>query len=246
MARPGPGTAGGDRIAESARRGAGRGSRRAGGAGRFAGRLGLWPPKRSALRSSGTRPRGIPVVVSMANLAASGGYWVSTPASRIFAEPARSPARSASSPSSRPSSARWRDWGVTTDGVQTTPLSGQPDLVGGLIARSRRCSRPISRAAMPASSAWSARRAARAPAEIDAMAQGRVWDGGTARQHGLVDQFGGLDDALAYAAEQAKLEDGEWHPAYLGARRRSLCLAARAPGRRRGQRAARRRMTGPG
>ena len=45
------------------------------------------------------------------------------------------------------------------------------------------------------------------PAEIDRIAQGRVWDGGTARQIGLVDQFGGLDDAIAKAAELAKLGD---------------------------------------
>ena len=44
-----------------------------------------------------------------------------------------------------------------------------------------------------------------------------MWDGGTARQVGLVDQFGGLDDALAYAAKQAKLGDGKWHAEYLGA-----------------------------
>jgi hypothetical protein len=46
------------------------------------------------------------------------------------------------------------------------------------------------------------------PAQVDAMAQGRVWDGGTARQKGLVDQFGGLDDALAWAAGQAGLKAG--------------------------------------
>ena len=46
------------------------------------------------------------------------------------------------------------------------------------------------------------------PAEIDRIAQGRVWDGGTARQIGLVDQFGGLDDAIAkVAAGLAKLGD---------------------------------------
>ena len=43
------------------------------------------------------------------------------------------------------------------------------------------------------------------------IAEGRVWAGGTARQIGLVDQFGGLDDALAYAAERAKL--GRFSPA---------------------------------
>jgi protease-4 len=54
------------------------------------------------------------------------------------------------------------------------------------------------------------------PQQIDAIAQGRVWDGGTARQNGLVDQFGNLDDALAYAANAAGLKQGDWHPKFLG------------------------------
>jgi protease-4 len=53
------------------------------------------------------------------------------------------------------------------------------------------------------------------PEQIDAIAQGRVWDGGTARQIGLVDAFGDLDDALAYAASAAHLTT--WHADYLGA-----------------------------
>jgi protease-4 len=52
------------------------------------------------------------------------------------------------------------------------------------------------------------------PQQIDAVAQGRVWDGGTARQNGLVDQFGGLDDAIGFAAKSAKLE--QWHPQFYG------------------------------
>ncbi|HEX2624733.1 MAG TPA: S49 family peptidase, partial [Sphingomicrobium sp.] len=45
------------------------------------------------------------------------------------------------------------------------------------------------------------------PQDIDRIAQGRVWDGGSARQIGLVDRFGGLDDAIAAAASAAKLGD---------------------------------------
>ncbi|MFN3510973.1 MAG: S49 family peptidase, partial [Tsuneonella troitsensis] len=54
------------------------------------------------------------------------------------------------------------------------------------------------------------------PARVDEVGQGRVWDGGTARQVGLVDQYGGLDDALAWVAGQAKLGDGDWHAEFLG------------------------------
>ncbi|MBU0866007.1 MAG: S49 family peptidase, partial [Alphaproteobacteria bacterium] len=49
--------------------------------------------------------------------------------------------------------------------------------------------------------------------KIQAIAEGRVWAGGTARQLGLVDQFGGLPDALAAAAKLAKV-DGDFHAKY--------------------------------
>ena len=53
------------------------------------------------------------------------------------------------------------------------------------------------------------------PAEVDRIAQGRVWDGGTARQLGLVDGFGGMDEAIAKAAELAKLGENERGLTYL-------------------------------
>lgn len=160
------------------------------------------------------KARKIPVVVSMGNLAASGGYWVSTPADRIFAEPGTitgSIGVFAVIPTFEKALA---DWGVTTDGVKTTPLSGQPDLVGGLS--------PEISAMLQANVEHSYARflglvgqaRGKTPAQIDTIAQGRVWDGGTARQLDLVDAFGGLDEALAYAARAAKLET--WHPVFLG------------------------------
>jgi protease-4 len=54
------------------------------------------------------------------------------------------------------------------------------------------------------------------PAQIDAIAQGRVWAGAAAMQNGLIDQFGGLDDALVWAAKAAHLKPGGWHPVFLG------------------------------
>ena len=163
------------------------------------------------------KARNIPVVVSMANLAASGGYWIATAGERIFAEPdtiTGSIGIFAVVPTFERAAA---DWGVNADGVRTTPLAGQPDLVGGFtpevdqliqaqiedgyrdfltrVAQSRRMS----------------------PAAVDRIAQGRVWDGGAARQIGLVDQYGGLDDALAWAAQKAKIAKGKWRPVFLGA-----------------------------
>jgi protease-4 len=158
---------------------------------------------------------GLPVVVSMANVAASGGYWVSTPGDVIFAEPdtiTGSIGVFGIIPSFEGTLAKM---GITTDGVRTTPLSGQPDVAGGttpefdqimqlgvediyrrfvgLVAQSRR----------------------KSPQAIDAVAQGRVWDGGTARQIGLVDRFGGMEDAIAEAARRAKIDPAKARAYYI-------------------------------
>ncbi len=155
------------------------------------------------------KAKGRPVVVSMANVAASGGYWVSTPANRIFAQPGTitgSIGIFAIIPSFERTLA---DYGVKSDGVKTTPLTGQPDIMSGIS--------PEAEAMIQASIENNygkflnvvAKSRGKTPEQVDAIAQGRVWDGGTARQNGLVDQFGGLDDALAYAAKAAKLD--KWH-----------------------------------
>ncbi|WP_369025886.1 signal peptide peptidase SppA [Qipengyuania sp. RANM35] len=161
------------------------------------------------------KAKGIPVAVSMANLAASGGYWVSTPADRIFAEPETitgSIGIFAVIPTFEETAA---SLGVNSDGVRTTPLSGQPDIVGGLT--------PEVDALLQATiengyedfleRVGGSRKLTRD--QVDRIGQGRVWDGGTARQINLVDQYGGIDDALEWVAKQAKL-GSNWHAEYLG------------------------------
>ena len=162
------------------------------------------------------KAKGIPVAISMANLAASGGYWVSTPGQRIFAEPGTitgSIGIFAIIPSFERTLAQV---GVTTDGVKTTALSGQPDPLGGLSPAVEQMLQANIEHGYGRFLGLVAQSRGRTPAQIDTVAQGRVWDGGTARQLGLVDQFGGLDDALAWVAAQAKLKDGGWRPVYLG------------------------------
>lgn len=152
------------------------------------------------------KQRGIPVVASMGGLAASAGYYVATPADVIFAEPntiTGSIGVFAVLPSFEKALPKI---GVTTDGFRTTVLSGQPDIFAGIdptfdallqagiddfyrrfigiVAQSRK---------LP-------------PARVNQIAQGRVWDGGSARQLGLVDRFGSLDDAVAEAARRAGLK----------------------------------------
>ena len=155
-----------------------------------------------------------PVVVSMANLAASGGYWVSTPANRIFAEPGTitgSIGIFAVVPSFEATLARY---GVNSDGVRTTPLSGQPDILGGFTPESEAMLQSSIEHGYARFIGLVAKSRGKTPAQIDTVAQGRVWDGGTAHQIGLVDAFGGLPEALVYAASAAKLD--AWHPQYYG------------------------------
>ncbi len=162
------------------------------------------------------KARDIPIAVSMANVAASGGYWVSTPADRIFAEPETitgSIGIFAVIPTFEETAA---SIGVTSDGVRTTPLSGQPDIIGGFT--------PETDAIMQAfidngyedflERVGEARGMTRD--QVDRIGQGRVWDGGTARQLRLVDEYGGMEEALAWTAAQADL-GGDWHIRYLGA-----------------------------
>ncbi|MBE5074581.1 signal peptide peptidase SppA [Erythrobacteraceae bacterium E2-1 Yellow Sea] len=164
------------------------------------------------------KAKGIPIAVSMANLAASGGYWVSTPADRIFAQPETitgSIGVFGVLPSFEGAAAKL---GINADGYRTTALSGQPDLVAGFSPEVD----AILQASVESNYAKFlgivAKSRGKSAQEIDTIAQGRVWDGGSARQLGLVDQFGGLDDALAWAAKQAKLEDGKWHARFLGSK----------------------------
>jgi protease-4 len=162
------------------------------------------------------KAKGLPVVVSMANVAASGGFWVSTPATRIFAEPG-TVTGSIGIFAVIPSFERALEaWGVKADGVRTGPLAGQPDVLTGLTPEIEAMLQANIENGYARFVGLVAESRHKTPQAIDAIAQGRVWDGGTARQIGLVDQFGGLDAAMAYAAQAAKLKEGEWHPVWLG------------------------------
>ena len=163
----------------------------------------------------GARAKKLPVVVSMANVAASGGYWMATAGDRIFAEPATVTGSIGVFGVIPTFEASLAKIGVTTDGVRTTLLSGQPDVVGGTNAAfdaimQRSVESSYGRFLTLVS------RARKLPvARVDEIGQGRVWDGGAARQLGLVDQFGGLEDAIADAARRAGLDPAKPHAVWL-------------------------------
>ena len=211
----GPGTAGGTRIAtlldEALERD-------------FAGLVvRVDSPGGSALASEEIRnailrhkAKDIPVAVSMANVAASGGYWVATPADRIFAEPETitgSIGIFAFIPTFEDAAA---SLGVTSDGVRTGPLSGQPDPIAGFTPE---VDRILQASIEDGYNDFLTRVGASRDMtldQVDRVGQGRVWDGGTARQLRLVDEYGGMEEALAWVAGQAELGEEEWSPVYLG------------------------------
>lgn len=212
--KAGPGTAGGDRIARLIDE--------AGSDDAAALVLRVDSPGGSVMASEAIRTAlerfkagKRPVAVSMANVAASGGYWVSTPARRIFAEPGTitgSIGIFALIPSFERALAQY---GVKGDGIRTTPLSGQPDILTGLTPEVETMLQAGVENGYARFIGLVSQSRGKTPEQVDAMAQGRVWDGGTARQKGLVDQFGGLDEALVYVAQQAQLGE-DWHPEFYG------------------------------
>jgi protease-4 len=151
------------------------------------------------------KEKKLPVVVSMGNVAASGGYWISTPADFIYAEPSTitgSIGVFGVLPSFQGS---LKKLGLGADGVKTTPLSGEPDLLRGPSPEVNQLLQTGVESTYRRFLTIVAQSRRRSPAEIDRIAQGRVWDGGSARQVGLVDGFGGIEEAVAKAGDLAKL-----------------------------------------
>ena len=152
---------------------------------------------------------GKPVVVSMGGVAASGGYWISATADEIWATPTTitgSIGVFAVLPTFEDSLS---SIGIARDGVGTSSLTGALDPVAGVSERMGN----VIQASVEHTYARFVNLVARgrdmAPEAVEAVAQGRVWSGRKARDLGLVDGLGHLDDAIAAAAERAGIEQYE-------------------------------------
>jgi protease IV len=151
------------------------------------------------------KARKIPIVVSMGNVAASGGYWVSTPADFIYAEPSTITGSIGVFGVIPSFQGTLQKLGVGTDGVKTTPLAGEPDLLKGPSPEVNQLIQLGVESMYGRFLSIVAQARHKTPQQVDQIAQGRVWDGGTAHQIGLVDGFGGMDEAVAKAAQLANL-----------------------------------------
>jgi protease-4 len=211
----GPGTAGGDTIAEAMERGLESGDLRAlvvrvdspGGSVLASERI-----RRAVLAA---KARGLPVVISMGSVAASGGYWVATAGDIIFAEPSTITGSIGVFGILPSFEGTLQRLSIGADGVSTTPLSGQPDVLRGPSPEASRL--------LQTGIDSTYRRFIQLVAEarhlpvqrVAELAQGRVWSGGAARQLGLVDRFGGLDDAVREAARRAGVDPARAEVTYL-------------------------------
>jgi protease-4 len=158
-----------------------------------------------------TRNAGKPVIVSMGDLAASGGYWISMNADKIYASPS-------TITGSIGIFGLWLNFpqalgklGLRTDGTATTWIAGAVnptreydprlgEVIQSFIDRGYRqfIGKVGDARGKPAN-------------EIDTIARGRVWSGAQAKERGLVDELGTLHDAIAAAAAAAKLDAWRVH-----------------------------------
>jgi len=154
-----------------------------------------------------TRASGKPVIVSMGDVAASGGYWISMNANRIFAEPTTitgSIGIFGLFPTIPDTLAKI---GVHTDGVGTTPFAGAFDVRRQLDPNLGAVLQSVIEKGYRDFIGNVAKARGKQPEEIDAIARGRVWSGAQAKERGLVDELGGLSEAVAAAAQAANLGD---------------------------------------
>ncbi|OOG51330.1 signal peptide peptidase SppA [Rhodanobacter sp. C01] len=152
-----------------------------------------------------TREAGIPVVVSMGNVAASGGYWISMNANRIFAEPNTITGSIGIFGMYYTVPNTLAKLGVQSDGVSTGPMAGAFDITRPLDPKVGTVIQAIIDKGYRDFVGKVAQARGKNFDAIDAIAQGRVWTGQQALDRGLVDQLGGLGDAVVDAASLAKL-----------------------------------------
>jgi protease-4 len=155
-----------------------------------------------------TRRAGIPVVASMGDVAASGGYWISMNANRIFAEPNTITGSIGIFGMYYTMPATLAKFGVQSDGVGTGPMAGAFDITRPLDPKVGAVIQAIINKGYRDFVGNVAKARGKSYESIDAIAQGRVWTGQQALDRGLVDQLGGLDAAVADAASLAKLRKG--------------------------------------
>lgn len=161
-----------------------------------------------------TRQAGKPVVVSMGNVAASGGYWISMAADEVIADEATITGSIGVVGLLPTAEGAMDKLGVRTGGATTTWLANAYDPKRALDPRFAQLIQSVVDGTYQDFVKLVAGARKSTPEKIHELAQGRVWAGKDAQARGLVDRLGNLGDAIAAAARRGQL-DGDVRVAYI-------------------------------
>lgn len=156
------------------------------------------------------RLEGKIVIASMGGVAASGGYWIATPAHEIWAEPTTITGSIGIFGFIPTFENALAEIGVNEDGIALTETARQPSMTGGVTEEWDTILQSSIEAGYERFLSIVAESRNMTRDEVDAVAQGRIWTGQQAYDRGLVDQIGGYDEAVAAAAARAGLEEGDY------------------------------------
>ena len=185
-----------------------------------------------------------PVVVSMGDYAASGGYWISTPAALLVAEPTTLTGSIGVFSLWFNTRGLFEDkLGITLDTVRTSPFANLVSATASPSDAERALLQRYVDTTYARFLGIVAESRGMATAQVDSLAQGRVWSGADAQRIGLVDSLGGLGLAVRLAARKAGLAEGTYGTRMLprpkpwftqmqeqmGARAAAWTLARRSP-----------------
>ncbi len=166
---------------------------------------GVFPSEQIRREVALTKAAGKPVIVSMGNVAASGGYWISMNADQIIADPSTITGSIGIFGLIPNAVGSMGKLGLNTDGVGTTWLANAGDPTQPWDPRVGEVIQSIINHGYAEFIGNVAQARNKSVASVDEVARGRVWSGEQARARGLVDRMGTLREAIALAGERAKL-----------------------------------------
>ncbi|HRO87825.1 MAG TPA: signal peptide peptidase SppA [Chiayiivirga sp.] len=176
---------------------------------------GVFPSEQIRREVELIRAAGKPVVVSMGNVAASGGYWISMNADAIYAQPTTITGSIGIFGLFMTIPDTLAKVGVHVDGVATTKIAGAFDPTRPMSAEVGKTIQAIIDQGYRQFIGKVAAARETTPEAIDQVARGRVWSGTQAEARGLVDELGGLHDAVAEAARRATLPSDGYRVQYV-------------------------------
>ena len=176
---------------------------------------GVFPSEQIRREVELTKAAGKPVVVSMANVAASGGYWISMNADKIYADESTITGSIGIFGLMVRAPRALDKIGVHSDGVATTPWAGAFDISRAIDEPTKQVIQSVINHGYSQFINKVSKARKQTYEQIDANARGRVWSGAQAKEKGLVDALGGLSDAVADAAARANLKTNQFELNYI-------------------------------